>query len=99
MKHYRLELGEEEYQVILELGQYRGNGRVAITVVDAEEGEDLLVATVNIPEASLEEGETIIKDYSENSGILKFLVQNGVVSEPIRNISTGFVQCQVVKIL
>ena len=68
-------------------------------MVDAEEGEDLLVATVNIPEASLEEGETIIKDYSENSGILKFLVQNGVVSEPIRNISTGFVQCQVVKIL
>jgi hypothetical protein len=47
----------------------------------------------------LEEGETIIKDYSENAGILKFLVQHGVVSEPIRNIGTGFVQCQVVKVL
>jgi hypothetical protein len=99
MKNYKLELGEEEYQVTLEFGEYRGNGRVAITVVDAEEGEDLLVATVNIPEAELEAGETIIKDYSENAGILKFLVENRVISAPIRNISTGFVQCQVVKIL
>jgi len=99
MKNYKLELGEAEYQVTLELGTYRGNGRVAITVVDAEEGEDLLVATVNIPEAELEAGETVIKDYSENAGILKFLVENRIVSEPIRNISTGFVQCQVVKIL
>jgi len=99
MRNYKLELGESEYQVTLEFGKYRGNNRVAITVVDAEDGEDLLVATVNIPDASLEEGETVIKDYSENAGILKFLVENGIVSKPVRTVSTGFVQCQVVKLL
>jgi hypothetical protein len=45
------------------------------------------------------EGETIIKDYSENEGILAFLIENGIVSKPLRNINTGFTQCQVVKIL
>ena len=99
MKNYKLELGESEYQVTLEFGKYRGNNRVAITVVDAEDGEDLLVATVNLPDEPLEEGETVIKDYSENEGVLAFLIENGIVSKPIRNISTGFTQCQVVKIL
>jgi hypothetical protein len=99
MKNYKLELGESEYQVTLEFGNYRENNRVAITVLDAEEGEDLLVATVNIPHEPLAEGETIIKDYSENEGILAFLIENGIVSKPLRNINTGFTQCQVVKIL
>jgi len=99
MRNYKLELGESEYQVTLEFGKYRGNNRVAITVVDAEDGEDLLVATVNLPDEPLEEGETVIKNYSENEGVLAFLIENGIVSKPIRNISTGFVQCQVVKIL
>jgi hypothetical protein len=99
MQEYKLELGEEEYQVTLEFGKYHGNGRTAITVVDATFGEDLLVATVNIPDESLEEGETIIKDYSENAGILAFLIENKIVSKPVRTVSTGFVQCQVVKIL
>lgn len=99
MRNYKLELGESEYQVTLEFGKYRGNGRTAITVVDAEDGEDLLVATVNIPEASLEEGETVIKDYSENEGILKFLVENKIVSKPVRTVSTGFASVSVVKLL
>jgi hypothetical protein len=99
MQEYRLELGEDEYQVTLEFGKYHGNGRTAITVVDATFGEDLLVATVNIPEASLEEGETVIKDYSENAGILAFLIENGIVSKPVRTVSTGFASVSVVKLL
>ena len=98
MQEYQLELGESKYQVTLEFGKYRGNGRTAITVID-EDGEDLLVATVNISEESLEEGETVIKDYSENEGILAFLIDNEIVSKPVRTIRTGFTQCQVVKIL
>jgi len=99
MKNYKLELGESEYQVTLEFGKYRGNNRVAITVVDAEDGEDLLVATVNLPDEPLEEGETVIKDYSENEGILKFLVENGIVSKPVRTVRVGFASVSVVKLL
>ena len=98
-KQYNLSLGESEYQVTLDFGKYRGNGRTAITVVDAYDGEDLLVATVNLPDEPLLENYTIIKDYSENEGVLAFLVENGIVSAPVRNISTGFTHCQVVKVL
>lgn len=99
MQEYKLELGEEEYQVTLEFGKYHGNGRTAITVVDATFGEDLLVATVNLPDESLEEGETVIKDYSENAGILAFLVENKIVSKPVRTVSAGFASVSVVKLL
>ena len=98
-KQYKLLLGESEYQVTLDFGKYRGKGRTAITVVDAYDGEDLLVATVNLPDEQLLENYTIIKDYSENEGVLAFLVENGIVSAPVRNISTGFTHCQVVKVL
>jgi len=98
-KQYTLSLGESEYQVTLEFGKYRASNRTSITVVDAEDGEDLLVATVNLPDEPLLENYTIIKDYSENEGVLSFLVENGIVSAPVRNISTGFTHCQVVKVL
>ena len=98
-KQYNLSLGESEYQVTLDFGKYRGNNRTSITVVDAYDGEDLLVATVNLPDEPLLENYTIIKDYSENEGVLAFLVENGIVSAPVRNISTGFTHCQVVKVL
>ena len=61
--------------------------------------EPVLIATVNIPTEELKDDEVIIKNYSENEGVLDVLVRAGVVSEPIRTIETGHVTVPVVKLL
>jgi hypothetical protein len=58
-----------------------------------------MVATVNIPEAQLSEGEIIVKNYSENEGVLEFLQKNGIVGPIIRSVRSGFISCPVVKII
>jgi hypothetical protein len=75
------------------------NGRTALELINAKNGEDVLVATVNIPEEKIAPDEVIIKDYSENEGILQVLVNAKIISEPIRTVHTGFVECPVCKLL
>lgn len=86
------------YNVIIEEGHY-SNNRIALELIDSEEGDPVMVATVNIPEVPLNEGEIIIKDYSENEGVLDFLQQNGLVGEVLRKVQSGFVTCPIVKYL
>jgi len=86
------------YIVDLQWGTYK-NGRRSLELVDTFDGEPVLVATVNLPDEQLGEHETIIKDYSENEGVLKFLQANKIVGEVKRWVSTGFVKCPVVDIL
>jgi hypothetical protein len=46
-----------------------------VTLVDAENGEEYLTATVNIMGSNLAPDEVLIKDYSENEGIYKALLK------------------------
>ena len=75
------------------------NGRHAIKLYDEEDGMPYATASINMPAEDLEDDEVIIKDYSENAGILDSLVEAGVVSEPIRHIQAGFTFVPVVKLL
>jgi len=86
------------YNVIIAERSY-GNNRLALEILDSEDGIPVMVATVNIPEVPLNEGEIIIKDYSENEGVLDFLQQNGLVGEVLREVQSGFVTCPIVKYL
>ena len=95
---YKLKTPYTEYDVKLQWGKY-GNGRKALELVDAENGWPVMTATVNVPEAQLSEGETIIKNYSENEGVLQFLQKNGIVGPVKREIGVGFVSCPVVDLL
>ena len=70
--------------------------RKAIRIVDAEDGIPVMTATVNMPDENLEEGEIILKNYSENEGCLPFMITNGVVSEVQRWVGHGMA---VVKLL
>jgi hypothetical protein len=54
---------------------------------------------VNMPAVVLEKDEVIIKNYSENEGVLEFLIENGIVSKPLRTVESGWVTCPVVKLL
>jgi hypothetical protein len=88
----------ETYDVTLKFGKY-SNGRTAIELIDCEDGFPLMTATVNLPDAEIQDDEVIIKNYSENEGVLEFLIKNEIVSPPTRTIPTGWVTCQVVKLL
>jgi hypothetical protein len=78
-------------------GKY-SNGRQAIELI-TEDGEPMAVATVNVPEVVLAKDEAIIKNYSENEGILKVLVNAGIVKDTGETVQTGMVTCPIVKIL
>lgn len=97
MKPLALKTPYDEYDVIIQRKRY-SNGRLALEIIDVEDGCPVMVATVNIPEANLKPDEVIIKNYSENEGVLEFLIENGIVSEPVRHIPSGWVTFPIVKI-
>ena len=63
MQTYKLKTQYSDYNVTIESGRYR-NGRLALELIDAEDGCPVMTATVNLPEVKLEENEVIIKNYS-----------------------------------
>lgn len=73
---------------ILVAGEY-GNGTTAIQVFSLD-GELIMVATVALGYIP-EEGNILIKDWSENTGIYKCLYDNGIIGKAVREIPTGFV--------
>lgn len=95
----------KSWNCFLSLGYYGAGNRLAIQLLSDEEnadkgvfyGEPIAVATVNLPEVPLKENEIIIKDYSENSGMLEALKKSGFISDTKREITSGFVTVQVVE--
>ena len=84
---------------VVELGRYTENGRKAIMLLDAISDELVAAASVNMPEVPLAENEVLIKDYSENAGILKVLEEAGIVRPTGESVSSGFVSLRVCELL
>ena len=61
--------------------------------------EPLMTVNVLLPDEPLEDGEILVKDYSENEGLLACLVKEGVVEDTGRRIPSGFVELPVCKLL
>ena len=55
----------QEWDCLIEMGRYN-NGRPALILKDAHDGEQIAVATVNLPNEPVRDNEVFIKDYSEN---------------------------------
>lgn len=66
------------------------NGRLALQLIDIEDGCPVAKATVNIPEEKLEPGEIIIKDCGENEGIHDALVKANIITESHRFVRSGY---------
>jgi hypothetical protein len=94
-KAYTYNLLGDTYQVRVEIGKYQ-QGNPAIELYDLEDGFPFAKSTVNIP--GLEKDEVAVKDYSENEGMLDFLVDNGIVHPPHRSESSGYVTLPVCKL-
>lgn len=83
------------------LGRY-ADGAVAMTIHSAVTDERLVTASVNLSQYGLEPQKfdnIFVKDWSENEGVLKALLQAGVVSEPVRVVEFGYVEACEVSIL
>ena len=78
------------------------NGVTALVLYDVNDGEEVLTATVNLPEHQLQEAKddlTFIKNWSENEGILECLIENKIVDYSGIDVPTGFVEANLVKVL
>ena len=74
------------------------NGQTRLDLIDSEDGLPYATATVAV-DMSIAEDEVIIKNYSENEGILESLINAGIVSHPVSFIRSGFVHLSVCKLL
>lgn len=71
------------------VGRYP-NGNLAVEIISDTEGP-ITKVTVN-PNVKLEDDYIAIKDYSENEGMVEFLVSMGIIVEnPVMTIPSGFV--------
>lgn len=89
----------KDWNCILTKEMYQNNQRVALVLIHETEGDVVAYATVNVPEYPMNNDEVLIKDYSENEGMLQTLVDAGVISEPTGTIQHGFVILYVCKLL
>ncbi len=80
----------ETYTVVAVPGRYK-NMRKAIRLLDATDGSTVAMATVNLPDESLENDEVFIKDWSENEGVLLALIKAGLIENPHDLVATGHV--------
>jgi hypothetical protein len=89
-------LNGEIFDVTLERCNYRNNNGLALELVETKTGEPFMMCTVNIP--NLSDGEVAIKNYSENEGVLDFLIKEGIIEPPHRFDSSGYVSLPVCKV-
>ncbi len=78
------------------LTHYAANNQPAIRFVSLD-GEPLMMATVCLPHVELEPGQTIIKDYSENKGVLDWFFKHDLC-EWVRAVDCGFNIAHVVQL-
>lgn len=87
--------GEELVPVI---GEYQ-NGQTSIELLD-KDGMTYMTASVSIEHEMVEVGkdDVIIKNYSENQGILQALYYAGIIEEPHRAFTYNYVTLYICKI-
>jgi hypothetical protein len=83
----------------LRFDQYPHGGRTALLLVEPGKEDEFVVATVNEPEARLAANQVLIKDYSENRGVLDSLVRAAVVRPTGEIVRSGFASLPVCELL
>lgn len=71
--------------VVLSFTKYPHNGRTCLRLIEVDRDREAGVCatcTVNLPSASVGENEVAIKTWYENAGMLEWLIDEGIVSEP-----------------
>ena len=88
-----------EYDVELKWERYAINDRPCMKFIDKKDGEVIVISTVNLPHVRLDANQVLIKDYSENEGILQALIDLKIVEDTGIKVSAGYVEVSVCKLL
>lgn len=68
-------------------------GDAAAIILSCMDGSPYTKASVNLVPGTIEEGQVAIRNYNENEGILKLLVDNGIVRPArLHTVISGFVE-------
>ena len=89
-------LNDEIFNVHIKRSMYKQGNQTALQLID-EDGFPFATCTVNMPD-QLEDGEIAVKDYSENEGMLEFLVTNNIVEAPHRHIFSSYAKFPVCRL-
>ncbi len=74
------------------------NDRVALCL-ETPQRTPIITATINIPDAALDPDQVIIKNYSENEGVLAALVQAELIQDSGIDIPAGHTHGDVCRLL
>lgn len=85
---------EREYEIVSS-GRYH-DGSPAIQIIGPDGPE--LTATVKLPDHTPEPRHVMIKNWSENEGILGALQSAGIIEFPVRTIPINFVEAHECKL-
>ena len=97
-KTYEYNLHGTTYTVTVSTITYSFGNRKGIQLYELS-GQPFITASTNLPDAELGQDEVFIKTWTENEGILEFLIKNGIVSDTGRRQPTGFTEAAVCKLL
>lgn len=78
-----------DYDCTVRFAEYANGCGTCIHLLEATTGEPIATATIAAPGLRLNSA-VIIKDYSENNGMLDALIDAGVVMAPLGTLRTGF---------
>lgn len=82
----------KSWKCFLVRSRYRINNRVSLQLIDANDSEPVATATVNVVDVELKEKEVLIKDTSENEGMVDALIKAKVIHPEILGmVQTGYV--------
>lgn len=96
-KSFTFKTRRDQIEVYVERQTYdRGGLRIQLTDAD---GNPFAVASVAVSGVELEPDEIIVKDYSENEGMLDFLVDNNIVELTDLSVIVGHNMCKIAKVL
>jgi len=75
------------------------NGNTALVLLDSTTHERVTVATVNLDGYPLGDNEVLIKDWSENNGLLDALIAAKVVEYTGTDCNTGFEAANLCRVI
>lgn len=88
---------------VLTRGEYP-NGRIALILqsleIDAaDEDDDFITATVNLPDYHIPWNEVFIKDWGGQEGMVETLARKGIILSAHAKVKSGFVNVSLCKLL
>jgi len=97
--NYLGEVTFRDFKCFVMKDKYKTADRNAMILKDQEDGSMVAVASVNVSGTDLADDEILIKDYSENEGMLDALVGAGYVMDTGKKVRSGFVEIPICKLL